>query len=291
MDIGLFPSHDLRVDKLEWLRTVGRVADERAFHSLWMPEHVVMFDAISSESPYRKEPLVAIEGLGTMDPLSCLAFLAAITSKVRLGTGICVLPQRQPLFLAKEAATIDILSAGRLDLGLGVGWVREEFEALGAPYEDRGAVADAYLQIMRSLWVDATSSFDDGTFVLPPCRQYPKPVQSPHVPVHVGGNSKSALRRAARFGQGWYAFNLDPKGLHDHMQVLDGLLAEEGRSRDDLSISVCGFLRPLELDDIKRYRDAGADQVILFAAELGADNTEKTLNDLADKLVEPARGV
>ncbi len=138
MNIGIFPSHDLNVDKLDWLRCVGRVADERGFHSLWMPEHVVMFDAISSQSPYRKEPLVAVEGLGTMDPLSCLAFLAAITTNVRLGTGICVLPQRQPLFLAKEATTIDILSSGRLDLGLGVGWVREEFEALGGGLREKG---------------------------------------------------------------------------------------------------------------------------------------------------------
>jgi probable F420-dependent oxidoreductase len=289
MDIGIFPSHDLKVDKLDWLRCVGRVTDERGFHSLWMPEHVVMFDAITSESPYRKEPLVAVEGLGTMDPLSCLAFLAGITSNVRLGTGICVLPQRPPLFLAKEATTIDILSAGRLDLGLGVGWVREEFEALGVDYKGRGAAADAYLQIMRSLWVDAVSSFDDGGFVLPACRQYPKPVQAPHVPVHIGGNSKSALRRAARFGQGWYAFNLDPDGLRHHTQMLDEMLEEEGRPRDDISVSVCGFLRQLEIDDVKQYRDAGADQVILFAGELGKDDTERRLNELADKFVEPAR--
>jgi probable F420-dependent oxidoreductase len=289
MNIGLFPSHDLRVDKLEWLRCVGRVADERGFHSLWLPEHVVMFDAITSESPYRKEPLVAAEGLGTMDPLACLAFLAGITRNVRLGTGICVLPQHQPLFLAKEAATIDILSAGRLDLGLGVGWVREEFEALNVPYERRGTVADAYLEIMRTLWVDPTSFFVDGDFVLPACQQYPKPIQSPHVPVHIGGNSKSALRRTARFGQGWYAFNLSPKELGEHLQTLDEMLNAEGRSQADVCISVCGFLRHLEIDDVKRYQDAGADQVILFAAELGSEDTERRLNELADKFVEPAR--
>jgi alkanesulfonate monooxygenase SsuD/methylene tetrahydromethanopterin reductase-like flavin-dependent oxidoreductase (luciferase family) len=158
-------------------------------------------------------------------------------------------------------------------------------------YERRGAIADAYLQIMRSLWVDAASSFDDGAFVLPECRQYPKPVQAPHVPVHIGGNSKSALRRAARFGQGWYAFNLDPDGLHHHMRQLNEMLDEAGRRRGDISVSVCGFLRELEIDDVKRYRGAGADQVILFAGELGSEDTERRLNELADQFVEPARGL
>jgi probable F420-dependent oxidoreductase len=290
MNIGIFPSHDLLVDKLDWLRCVGRVVDDRGFHSLWLPEHVAMFEVISSQSPYRKEALVAQDGLGTMDPLSCLAFLAAMTSHVRLGTGICVLPQRQPLFLAKEATTIDILSGGRLDLGLGVGWVREEFQAVGAPFEERGSVADSYLQIMKTLWVDATSSFDDGgPYTLPACQQYPKPVQSPHIPVHIGGNSKSALRRVARFGQGWYAFNLDPDGLRDHLHLLDQLLDEEGRRRGDIAVSVCGFLRPTEIDDINRYREAGADQVILFVGDLGATDTERRINELADRIVEPAR--
>jgi alkanesulfonate monooxygenase SsuD/methylene tetrahydromethanopterin reductase-like flavin-dependent oxidoreductase (luciferase family) len=121
LKIGLFPNHDQHANKRAWLQALGVAADEGGFHSIWFPEHVVLFEGMTSESPYRKEPLPVGEGIGSMDPVACIAFLAATTHRVRLGTGICILPQHQPVFLAKEAATIDVLSDGRLDLGVGVG--------------------------------------------------------------------------------------------------------------------------------------------------------------------------
>jgi alkanesulfonate monooxygenase SsuD/methylene tetrahydromethanopterin reductase-like flavin-dependent oxidoreductase (luciferase family) len=154
------------------------------------------------------------------------------------------------------------------------------------PFEKRGGIADRYLQILRTLWVDPVSSFEDPDYGLPARQQYPKPVQQPHVPVHIGGNSRNALRRVARFGQGWYAFNLGPAALAKHIRTLDAMLAEQGRARDEITVSVCGFLQPVGLEEVKRYRDAGADQVLLFTM-LGEDDIPSTLGKLSDRIVGP----
>jgi probable F420-dependent oxidoreductase len=265
------------------LQALAAGAEARGVHSLWVPEHVIAFDR--EPAPGRRRVLGG--ETGTLDPFVLLGYLAAVTDTIRLGTGVTLISQRQPLFTAKEAATVDHLSNGRLDLGVGVGWIRQEFEALGLRREDRGRLADRNLEIMRTLWVDAVSEYHGHGYDLGPSRAYPKPVQLPHPPVHVGGHSDAALRRVARSGQGWYAFDLDPADFAARAETLDRVLAEHGRTRAELQVSVCPFLRPCDRDTLRQYRDAGADQVILLAV---ADpvTPHEFLDRVARDAVEPA---
>ena len=180
---------------------------------MWVAEHVVLFDDYRSAYPYAANGRIpAPPESGMLEPFTALAFLAAVTKTLRLGTGICLLPQRNPVYTAKEAANVDFLSGGRLDLGIGVGWLAEEFRAVAAPFEHRGARCRSYVEVMRALWCDAVSEYKDEFYELPACRMYPKPVQRPHPPLHFGGESDAALRRVADLGQGWYGFNRDSAG-------------------------------------------------------------------------------
>ncbi|MGA2519836.1 MAG: LLM class F420-dependent oxidoreductase [Acidimicrobiales bacterium] len=246
----------------ELLAAVAHQCEERAIHTVWVGEHVVTFDSYGSQYPYAdngKFPMPG--GSGLLDPLTALTFLAARTTTVRLGTAMCLLPQRQPVYTAKEVATLDWLSGGRVDLGVGVGWLREEFEALGVPWERRGARTDEYLDVLRTLWCDEPSSFSGAIYELPPCTMYPKPVQVPHPPIHVGGESDAALRRVARRGQGWHTFNRAPGDLPDVLTRLEGFLDEEGRARHEVRVTVCPYFKPLDPAVTEQYAEAGADAV------------------------------
>ena len=231
MEIGLFAPLGNGNATAEILRTLGREAEDRGFESIWVAEHVVLFDDYDSQYPYSPDGRFPGGGdTGLLEPLTALTYLAAVTDRIRLGTGICLVPQRNPVYTAKQVVDLDNLSGGRVDFGIGVGWLREEFEAVAAPFEQRGARTDEYLQVMRSLWTDEVSSFDGEHYTLPECRMYPKPVQRPHPPIHVGGESNAALRRAARQGDGWYSFNRLPDDLDEPLARLDDLLAEAGRT-------------------------------------------------------------
>ena len=193
VQVGLFAPSSTPGTTPDSLRALGAAAEERGFHSVWVPEHVIAFDRDASGS----RPPVLGGRAGVLDPFVTLGFLAASTTTLRLGTGVTLISQRQPLFAAKEAATVDYLSGGRLDLGVGVGWIRQEFEALQLRREDRGRLADRNLEIMRTLWVDDLSEYHERGYELAPSRAFPKPVQQPHPPIHVGGHSDAALRRVA----------------------------------------------------------------------------------------------
>jgi probable F420-dependent oxidoreductase len=207
---------------------------------------------------------------------------------VRLGTGICLVPQRNPVYTAKEVASLDYLSNGRFDFGVGVGWLEEEFKALNVPFERRGARSRAYLEVMRRCWCDPISQYEGEFYSLPPCRQYPKPVQQPHPPIYFGGESDAALKRVADLGQGWFPFSIGPDELAARMQVLTKLLATRGRKRSDIRVAICPYMNSADLDLVKRYRDAGADQVVLmvFASR---ENLAGALDRMAESIAEPAR--
>ena len=284
MDIGLFAPLGNGNASAEVLRTLGREAEERGFESVWVAEHVVLFDDYESQYPYAADGRFPGGGdTGLLEPLTALTYLAAVTDRIRLGTGICLVPQRNPVYTAKQVVDLDNLSGGRVDFGIGVGWLQEEFDALNTPFERRGKRTDEYLQVMRSLWTEEVSSFSGELYDLPTCRMYPKPVQSPHPPVHVGGESDAALRRAARFGQGWYTFNRSPGDLAEPLATLDGLLAAEGRSRDDggFQLSVCPYSQPVDAASLEAYRDAGVDRLVLLCLAFDVDGLRRQLDDLA----------
>lgn len=246
----------------ELLAAVGSEAEARGVHGIWVGEHVVLFDRYRSSYPYAPDGRIPVPpGTGLLEPLNTLSFLAAHTSTVRLGTAMVLLPQRNPVYTAKEVATLDWLSNGRVDFGVGVGWLREEFEALGVPWPRRGARTDEYLGVLRTLWCDETSSFSGEFYELADCAMYPKPVQDPHPPIHIGGESDAALARVARAAQGWHTFNRLPEALAAPLGDLDRHLDATGRNRSEVRITVSPYFQELTPERVEQYAAAGADAV------------------------------
>ena len=289
MDIGLFVPLGNGNASAEIVRSLGREAENRGFESIWVPEHVVLFDDYESRYPYAADGRFPGGGdTGLLEPLTALAYLAAVTNRIRLGSGICLVPQRNPVYTAKQVVDLDCLSGGRVDFGIGVGWLREEFEAVAVPFARRGARTDEYLQVMRSLWTDEVSSFEGEHYTLPACRMYPKPVQQPHPPIHVGGESAAAMRRAARHGDGWYSFNRLPDELDGPLERLDAMLAEEGRSRSDVQLTVSPYLNPVDAAAVEAYRARGVDRLVVLCLAFDVDGLRTQLDHLVSTVLEPA---
>jgi probable F420-dependent oxidoreductase len=287
--IGLFVPFVSSYSTPAFLTEAAQTAERLGFHSLWAPEHVVLFDEYASRYPYTQDGRLRIgDEPAVLEPFTLLSFLAAGTSRIRIGTGICLVPQRNPLYTAKEVATVDYLSNGRLDLGVGIGWLKEEFEALGVPWERRAQRTRAYIEVMRRLWCDAVSAYDGEFYHLPPARQYPKPVQQPHPPVHFGGESDAALRRVADIGQGWYGFDLAPDGAAERISALTKLLEERGRSRSSVFVSISPGRGRFEPESLEGYRRAGVDQVIVAARGRSPDEFLDSMAQLAGEVVERA---
>lgn len=289
MELGLFAPLGNGNCTGDLLRLLGREAEARGFESIWVAEHVVLFDEYESQYPYAENGRFPGGGdTGLLEPLTALTYLAAVTDTLRLGTGICLVPQRNPVYTAKQVVDLDNLSGGRVDFGIGVGWLREEFDVVAAPFADRGRRTDEYLAVMRALWTEETSEHRGELYDLPPCRLYPKPIQTPHPPIHVGGESKAAMRRVARHGQGWYTFNRLPEDLAPALVQLDEALAAEGRSRADIQLSVCPYMHPLTPELLDGYRALGVDRVTALAFCFDEASTLQSLDGLVPYL-EQAR--
>ncbi|HZM41136.1 MAG TPA: LLM class F420-dependent oxidoreductase [Acidimicrobiales bacterium] len=291
MDVGLFVPIASANATPELVGAVGREAEERGFESIWVAEHVVLFDEYDSAYPYDPSGRFPAGGdAGMVEPFTALTYLAAVTERIRLGTGICLVPQRNPVYTAKAVTDVDALSAGRVDFGVGVGWLREEFEALGVPFERRGRRTDEYLAAMRSLWCDEVSEFHGELYDLRPCRMYPKPVQLPHPPIHVGGESDAALRRVARLGQGWFTFGRLPEDLPPALERLDAALAAEGRTRADITLSVSPYMHPVTPESVGRYAELGVDRLVVLCLAFTVDMLRTQLDLLEESALRPARG-
>ncbi len=290
MKVGLFVPFASPIADRDFMATLGPAAEERGFDSLWAAEHLVLFDEYSSHYPYAADGKIPAGGeVGIADPFACLSFLAATTSRIRLGTGVLLVPQRNPVYTAKEAAAVDWLSGGRLDLGVGIGWLEEEFEAAGVPFARRGRRTREYIEVIKKLWCEDPSSYQGEFYQLASCRHYPKPVQSPHPPIIFGGETDSALRRVADLGQGWYGYDHDPATAAERIGKLGELLAERGRSREDIEISISPYLRETGRAEVEGFAAAGVDQLILFVMAGDSDELLATLDRLAHEVVEPAR--
>lgn len=268
---------------------IARVAEACDFASLWVPEHAVLFDEYEPNYPYSEDGVMpGGSEAQVLDPLPVLSFFAAHTERIRIGTGVMILPQRNPVYTAKELASLDVLSGGRLDVGIGVGWLAEEMRALGTPYERRGARTNSYVAVMKALWCEDPSAYEDEFYSLPSCRFAPKPIQRPHPPLIFGGESRPALRRIARLGQGWNAAMKSAEEMAALLAQLDVFLAEEGRTRDELEITVMPG-RELTPDDLKAYRDVGVDQIVAFAPTTDVPSVKAIFEPLAEVLVSAAR--
>jgi probable F420-dependent oxidoreductase len=220
-----------RLCEPEFLIEVGQLVEQLGFDSLWLADHVVVPSGYSSVYPYNTAGRVPVEQFP--EPLISLALLAGLTQRIELGTAVLVLPQRNPIVLAKQVATLDALARGRVRLGIGVGWLREEFEALDAEFDNRGARTDEYIDAMRSLWTQSAPRYDgkyvrlDGTFEL-----VPRPARSEGAAVIIGGHSRAAARRAAQRGDGFFPFTVDPEALASLYEAMRKEAANIGRSTD-----------------------------------------------------------
>jgi probable F420-dependent oxidoreductase len=250
----------------EVIDAVAAGAEAAGFATLWAGEHVVMVDDGVSRYPYAPDGRIAVPAEADwLDPLIALSFAAAVTSTIRLATGVLLLPEHNPLLLAKQVASLDVLSYGRLSLGVGVGWSREEFDALGIPFERRGARADEYLAAMRTVWRDDVASFAGEFVSFTGVRVNPRPVRDRRIPIIAGGNSDAALRRVARFADGWYGFNLEgTEHVQERLTRLHRACAQAGRDLAELDVAVA--LAGDGPHDHERLAALGVDELVLVGS-------------------------
>jgi len=266
------------------LTHLARTAEEVGVESIWTVEHVVI--PVGYESKYPYDPSGKIPGpenLPIPDPILPLAFAAAVTKKLRLATGILILPQRHPIYVAKEVATLDVLSGGRAILGIGVGWLREEFQALGIPFEDRAARTKEAVHAIRSLWRDTPEPFEGRFFRWPALESNPKPVQRPGVPIVVGGHTDVAARRAARYGDGFFPGVADVEQLKAITQTLRDECKKIGRRPEEIEISA--GRRAIDLDGVKQYQDLGVSRIMIPPPAFDPDGIRQGLGELAEKII------
>ena len=277
----------------EYLAGVGQALEERGFSSVWIAEHVVTFKQFDPKYPYPYADGGVIPPfmpeIGIVDPLTVLTALAMATKTIRLGSGVAILPQRNPVYFAKMATGIDLLSNGRFVAGVGLGWTAQEYEALQTPFEHRGSRMRDYLQVVRSLWCDEVSSFEGPYYRLPECIQLPKPVQKPHPPFFFGGEGEPAMRRVAEFGGGWIAFRLTPDELAARLPMLEDMLAQRGRSLADIEITLSPVDKPCGPDELRRFAELGVAELIIPVAADSLASFRQQVDQIAETWMPLAR--
>jgi probable F420-dependent oxidoreductase len=291
MKIGLLT---VGIGKAARPRTLGIFAEncERlGFGTLWAPEHVVLFDRYpDTKYPYSEDGAFgAPSTIDWTDPFVALSYVAARTSRIRLATGICLVPEHNPLVLAKTIASLDYLSGGRFALGVGIGWSSEEFAALGIPFERRAQRTREYIDVMRKLWSEERTSFSGEFVKFENARSFPKPVQRGDIPIIFGGESGPALRRVADYGTGWFGFNLNPDQARAKANRIRELVRERGRDVSSVELIASPYLQNITREDLVGYREAGISEVVMLCPP-PEDDRELTpmLEAMARDWVEPA---
>jgi probable F420-dependent oxidoreductase len=261
MKFGLFGINNGPCSFPKCAAAVARAAEDAGFESLWTGEHVILPDPQAPPSPVAADyPMI--------DPAISLAFVAAHTTRIRLGTGIIILPQRNPVVLAKELASTDVLSNGRLIFGIGVGYLKPEFEAIGAPFDHKGARAEEFLAAMLALWTMPKPEFNGKWVKFKGVNAMPRPVQKPHPEIVFGGHSAEAFSRAARLAKGWYGFALDLDTTAKYIEGLRAACKSANRKFEDLEISVTPRGK-IDRATAKQFADLGVSRLILL--QRGAD--------------------
>ena len=266
MKFGLFGINNGPCAFPKCAAAVARAAEEAGFESVWTGEHVILPDPQAPPSPVPANyPM--------LDPAIALAFVAAHTTKIRLGTGIIILPQRNPVVLAKELASTDVLSNGRLIFGIGVGYLKPEFDAIGAPFDHKGARSEEWLAAMIALWSMPQPEFSGRWVKFKGVNAMPRPVQQPHPEIVFGGHTMEAYSRAARLAKGWYGFAQDLDGTAKCVEGLKAACKAAGRRFEDVEVSITPNARvKVDRDTAKRYADLGVSRLILL--QRGADEGE-----------------
>ncbi len=247
----------------EQLVPVARRAEELGFESVWAAEHLVFPTRFESRYPYTESGVPPVKPeTPLLDPLLILAQVAAVTSRIRIGTNIYLLPLRHPILTARLGVTLDVLSKGRLSLGVGVGWLAEEFAAVGVDFARRGARTREAVRALRTLWTQDEPEFHGKSFSFGPVKFEPKPVQKPHPPILIGGESDAALKRAAELGDGWYGVRHTPETAAAQIEKLRALRAAAGRAGEPFEVTVSPAASLLDHATLERFAAAGVDRVV-----------------------------
>ena len=296
MKFGFIIPHNYGVESVQDVVGIAVAAEEMGYDSVWINHHVVHAGYI-------------LERLGSrpyFDGLTILTYVAALTSRVRLGTSVLVLPYLNPLVLAKSLATLDVLSDGRLAVGVGVGLLKPESDAVGSDFSTRGAYTDESIAIMKTLWTQETSSFDGRFYSFSDVQAYPKPLQKPHPPIQIGGPSRAALRRVARLGDGWHPTRVTPEDVAVGLEYLKGQLDAAGRDPSEITLTVRSELDVLGSDPTERpevmigtpyyllgmidtFRDLGAEELIFQVGAGDAGRVRQVMDAFAEKVMPRAR--
>ena len=280
MDIGIstFPT-DYSID----IAKLAQRAEEYGFESLWVPEHSIL--PVNTESPWPGSPDGKIPKVyaDIVDPFIALSRASAVTTKLKLGTGICLVPERNPLLLAKEVATLDMYSQGRFLFGIGAGWLREETEIMGGDFAHRWSQTRESILAMKELWTIVGSEYHGKYYDFPPVYSFPRSVQKPHPPVFLGGMAKNVFKRIIDYGDGWMPNRVVPEDVQKGRATLDELA--EAAGRDPKSIIVSVFGQQPDPDLLKGFEEAGADRVMIRVETANEEDTLKNLHSIAETVL------
>jgi probable F420-dependent oxidoreductase len=273
MKIALYGLHRGSSADPDTLARRARLAEEAGFEALWVGDHIAL--PVHGSDPSEQPRLEAVV---------VLAHLAALTTRIRLGFGVIVLPQRQPVLLAKQLTSVDVLSGGRVTVGVGVGYVEPELRALGSTLAERGVRTDEYLAAMRALWAEPEPSFAGQFVSFDGVVQRPLPVQRPHPPIVIGGESKAALRRAVRFGNGWYGWDLTPEQTAPLVAAMRADGADRPAELGELEITITPPM-PVNLEVVRSYADAGVHRLVVQPETMDGTAIDDLIATLGDTVI------
>jgi len=280
---GIIPAYGAAsVETGDYATLVARLAEELGFESIWPVEHVVMAAEYKSRYPYDPSGRMPIERAAIPDPLTWLAWVAAVTRHLKLGTAVVILPQRNPLVLAKTVASLDRLSDGRVLLGVGLGWMREEAEAVGVSFDDRGARADEYIEAMRALWTQPVASYRGEHISFENVSCNPLPARPGGVPIYIGGHTPAAARRAGRLGDGFLPLAAGLEEILRLREIMQESARKAGREPGEIEISCVGPPNP---EIAKAYAEAGIARMIVPSLEADIEATKRKLGEFSAKVM------
>lgn len=276
-----------------WVADFVRLLEDEGVESVWMPEHVIMAEDYEPLYEYSEDGRAPVAPTTMMpDPLHWLTFAAAHSETLKLGTGVLIGPQHSAAILAKRLSTLDALSAGRLEVGIGIGWQKEEYGAVGVPYSQRGKRLDEMLDAMRTLWRDDPATFHGEFTTFDKVYCDTKPARPGGVPFLIGGSSEAAARRAGVRGDGYFPYTISPEDLAERMKTVRTAAIEAARDPDTLSLTVWPHsYRPggtFDYDLIEQYHDIGTERLIVAAFEAGdtsLDSLRRLICDYQDRII------
>lgn len=282
MKFGVMFSNVAAFAEPEGARALATTAEEVGFESVWTVEHAVVPKGYESAYPYSPSgKMPGGEFIALPDPFVWLSYVAALTSTIKLGTGIAILPQRNPVITAKEVASLDRLSSGRVLLGVGAGWLAEEFAALGVPFERRGDRLDEYIKALRVLWSDESPTFSGEFVSFTDCVCLPQPTGG-SVPIVIGGHTPRAARRAGELGDGFFPGSAKPDELATLLDIMRRSAKGAGRDPDAIEITVGGGFT---VEQARTLADLGVDRALIAPMAFDAEGIARQLTTFAEEVI------